>query len=561
MDLCTRSVSAIDTLAAPATEALPLASRLRLVQRAVGLLEDLAKDPPAAAQCGEALRNSPRGTASAVALAASDDTTDYDSGAAAAAALVINPDSPTAKAKVEAANRRPCAKAQQLVASGPKDQAEDLVGQLIASGDDAAMKCAKALKAQLADQKSEPPGHLSLLIDYGKNRFLEHAVAVAIAVFALLLALRLLGTAMPLSARGHTVQRTVGNLYTRVAAVLGAFALGALAADVSAVVTDLEPGPLWSQNHGYWASAVGLFALVLVCIGRLSARFPTGTIALTTTGLILATAVGAQVQYSHLGWRVLYLAPAALAALLVGFWAAGKLRVTIKTIEGSGVPAGIASAISASFDALSTRSAGSVYLATNAPATPPEIKFGTVPGSSVLSTLLTLWRAITPSNDLTVSGAAIVESDKAVRLSLNLNRGGRPFHSTTISSRGFWADTTKASELEQSSLWSDLSVAIAAWLLIEVYTLKGQQPKSSLNGATRWQGIALNHIAARRRTAGKAAAAKTLIDRACELDPINAAAQYSRLALRGATLGANATPQDYRVVADAIQELYKKGES
>jgi hypothetical protein len=543
-DLCDRTTAAVKAVAAN--------GGITEVRRAVQLLKDVGKDAATQAQCGEALRASPSRAASGIALSLANTAPDYDTAAAVTAALVLDPTNPAAQALSVAAKAEPCAAAQLLINQGKDDQATSLVDDLVASGDDDAVACAKALKVQLANEASEPVTHLKRLIDYGKDRLLGPLVGTAVAVFLLLLALRLLRVVLPMTSRGYHLHRRLTPLLTRAAALLGAFAVAALVADVSEEVTDAKRWNVLDGNEAaaWWLAAVA----VLLTLGATVARPPIRAV-VTTVGLAAMVPVGFYVQYREAEWpRVLYLGTAAAAALLVGIWASGKVRITVGDLEGNDVPKGMAAAISAAYETLASRPPSSIYLAINAPEKAPDISFGSLPGSSVLTALLSAWRAITPSSDLKLTGSAITESDKAVRLSLSLSRGVRGYKSASIGSRVFWLDPTTADDNEEASKWSDLAIAMGAWLLLEVTELTGRGSEADLDGAKRWEGIALIHIANLRQAAGHHDAARELTHRACAMDPTNLAAQYSRLSLQGRALDGTAMSTDYTALAEALEQ-------
>jgi hypothetical protein len=364
-------------------------------------------------------------------------------------------------------------------------------------------------------------------------------------VFTFLLIMRAVRSAFPPSPTALARLRRARGAIALASLAMGLLAAGSLADACSEKVWE---DPEYFAGAGWIGAALVLVAVVLVCIGRRAAR-DLAWIGFLAGGFLLTLALPHPDQW--------WLVPAALAGLGVGYWASGSLRITISKLEGTGVPEGFGAAIAAEFSALTERPPGEVRIATNVPDKAPEVSLAGVPGSALLTNLLAIWRSITPSTDLVVSGAVTSDGEKAQRLNLNLSRGRGWSRATTVSSRLFWTDQAVPTAVEEGTASMDLATGAAAWLLLEVLAMTGEVGTAGLNGATRWQSIALTFTARRRRGKDADKAALALLERAVGGDPENLAAKYSLLVARSAELDArtDTAADDYARMARALDAL------
>lgn len=467
--------------------------------------------------------------------------------------------------------------AQVLQERGLLDQAEALLPDLVTSGDDDTVKCAKKQRAQLIALRAkarDPRGVAERLGAQSTGSVVPVLLGAAVGLLVAFLLWRLARIAFPPSPTTLRTHRQWAGWYAGAGLVVAAGAVGAL---LSAYLHDSWPAPL-TLNRNWW-----LFGLLAVLVAAHATLTPMnagkGSLAVALQwaawSWILVAAFAGFMAAAAWGWARQWfgVAAAVAATILLGLWAGSKLRLSFGEFKGgTDVPAGFAAAVAAELVALGEEAPRGVFMVAGTDETQlPTDKLGALPGGKWAAALVSVWRAATPSSDLIVTGGFLAKEGGEQRVAVSLRRGRRVESSATIESRSFAVadgtasaaqppsnDAAKAAQptAERAAVWHDLATGTAAWLLFELKTLTGDD-KTRLAGAKHWQSIAFNAVATHRRDEGHDKAALELLLRAVNEDPGNLAAQYGRLALEA--LQINGLDKDaerrYQGAYQALQAL------
>lgn len=407
-------------------------------------------------------------------------------------ALALDPENTAAKSITDQATppvpEALCRAAEKLIAQGDLDTATRLYN--VAKAGEATKVCASEGLAGIAETREQGlPQRVFGLVSGGLNPWLQAALLVALGMLVL--------------------SMVVGNL-------------------VDPRFTSRAWRIVWVRRSvlgGMWISggAIVTFAVLFV-VQALGHTGPPWPPSLEARGVWL---VGAAFVFS----------------LCVGAAFVIRPRLAFKSFTGTKDldAADIAALVSAEFSQMCMGAAAGVDQVRDSDleASPFAKTFDLVK-NPVATSLLSIWKTLTPGIDLSLSAHVHQPDTNNLVAAVSLRHASRTIASESIN--------LKALTDHDNANFHDLATAVAAWVIMQ---LKLTNPR--LYGASRWQSLALTAIAARRQPTDEAV--RPLLAKALNHDGQNLAAEFGLATAWLRQLDTDQGGEDYKRVIKTLNKV------